>query len=527
MPGTLRLAVVVVAGCSAWAMELTAAQVEGCPTPIVAVRNRVEGADKNRSVQLNRPLAGSGGLLNEWALGRIIEANRGEIRFVETIRSGMDSDFVLTLNETVVDTAARSTLTLADQKGRAVLGDHSVSFTRGELDGEVFDALVERLVAPVVPLLPVLRSYQRDVRERERSAIYALARMTPLTSTIAPDEAREVTVSLVDCDSGNPPLAGREVLLHLDGVGGLDRARLVTDSEGQGTVRFRSHDRGSADITPEWSYENTVGTRTVADAEIAVIRVGSPVGFTRMSVNPRFQPQSDEDAWYLGEVWVLADEQVELHYPAGALSRARPARSAVCDASFEAGAGGREIRRGAEGRWGPEGRSGSQQARSQIVASFESESVVRLQITLESHGRPESAWDEEDGSEIWANAVLDWVVDIRDPEKIGYVLSLFPETLRASSSGMAEYDAHLSVEARGCTGRHNLPWSANLSGSDGRRVNRGGRGASVTIEGDPHVQVVLSLSIRVSANGGKMEAPFHGDGEFVLDLELRIEPLER
>lgn len=504
----------------------TAAQADGCPAPLVELRNQINGSEVNRALLLAQQLPGGpAGVLGERALNHLIDANGGAIRFVQGVGSAPDADFVIAVDETVADAQRTATLSLRDQKGRSVLAPASFEFTSEQLLGDSLDILARRVTQPMVPLLPVLRDYQRRIREQENSAIYALLRVNPQQGTVEPAERLQLQLELVDCDEGNPPLPNRAVSLEHSGVGELDRTQVTTDADGKASVVFQSSDRGAADIVPVWAYDNTAGIPTVADADVAKIRVEPPFGFSRVSVSPLYQPESSEDMWYLGYLWVLTDELVDLDYPEDAIQQTREAPSPVCGSRMNQHEGGVAIPKGESLLWEPDGALDRQRAASLIQAVFDSARYARLHLNLSAHGEREAKWDEEDGSEVEATAAFDLILDIENPQQRDYALVVNPRGWRAVSQGAGEYALNVWMGGTGCEGSYSSGWNANLSGSDGEHQDRSGRGTRVTVKGDRHVEMVLRIQGAATAHGNKMESPYDGDAGIELDLELTVEPL--
>lgn len=77
-----RIVLHVIAALLSLDIASVAAQADGCPAPLVEVRNQVNGSEVNRALLLRRQLP-PGGLLGERALNRVIDANGGSIRFVQ------------------------------------------------------------------------------------------------------------------------------------------------------------------------------------------------------------------------------------------------------------------------------------------------------------------------------------------------------------------------------------------------------------------------------------------------------------
>jgi hypothetical protein len=504
-----------------------AGQGDACPAPVVELRSLVNGAAKNRAVQLGSPLPPGAGFVNDAAINRIVEANRSDVRFYEAAASAPDVDFILTLEEVIDWPRGTVTMRLEDTKGRSVLATAGIPFTQDEAMGQGNQALVSRVADPAIPLLPVIRDYQRRVRDREGSAIYARIRATPARHTLAPTEPLRVEFALVDCDEGNPPLPGRAVTVTPSGVGGIDRTAITTDDQGLGSVVFESAERGVAELFPEWRYENTAGLQTVADADLVSITVQPPFGFSRVRLVPTFQPLSSADAWYLGNLWVLADGEVDRNFPDAATHGARTAQSPACNLQLPLGAGGIVVPGGGQRRWEPEGSSGSQRAAAVIEAGFDSTQSVHLQVALSAHGKPEATWEEEGGSEVSAGASFELVVDIENPEESDYDLVVTPRSLQGTTSGSGAVMVSIVLDARGCRGHHLTEWAVNMEAAEGRTRSRRARGTRLTINGDPHVQAAFNVSATAGAAGQKLEAPFAGDAELELELEVTVVPVPK
>jgi len=177
-----------------------------------------------RSVQLNQEPVRGGGVLSERAVNRLIDTNTGDIRFfVSGVGSVQDSDFQLVFEESIARSGYSVEYRLENNKWRVVLAPASTEFTDDHLLGDSLNALADRVIDPAVPLLPVIRAYQRRVREEEKSAIYASVSVAPKQGAVAPDENLSMTLQLIDCDEGNPPLPDRQMIVEFSGVGGLDR----------------------------------------------------------------------------------------------------------------------------------------------------------------------------------------------------------------------------------------------------------------------------------------------------------------
>jgi len=132
---------------------------------------------------------------------------------------------------------------------------------------------------------------------------------------------------------------------------------------------FLSSEQGAAELLPEWRYENTSGTPTVAVSYSATIDV-QQLRFRNVSIGHQYHPDYDDDEPYFGYVWVLSDDLVEVIYPERTLPKPRQAKSVICQ-------NGKSFRYGDIGvpvdgtrRWTPTGVTGKQNAWAVIEADI-------------------------------------------------------------------------------------------------------------------------------------------------------------
>lgn len=508
-----------------------AASQDDCPAPRVLVRTlaagqpvRPFGVFPGSQDATTLTLAG----VHDWALNRVIGANAGEVRFFEQAGpSPPDADFVLTADgRRLADTRFRSTLTLTDNRGRTVGAPGSVEYTADEAGRA--EPLADALAGGLDPMLPVIREHQRRIREEEGSAIYAFLRIEPGNETIDVDEELTLRLELVDCDEGNPPLPERSVELILEGPGELDRAAVTTDGEGRGEVVFSSEHGGTAEVFPRWEYVNTSGDPINADANFATVRIGV-MAFERVAVVSRFE---EDGRHYLGQMEVTANDYQFVDFPAEGVRSASRGGSRWCE-RLEQYHGGEEVPLGGHRRWAPRLTDGSQHADALIEAAWDSAGSARVRISVSTGGEPESHWEEEEGSALFALVVPLFVFEVDNPARGTYDLRVTPLRIEGRASGDADFTLSLRVEGEGCAGGHSPPGSAwrryghYESEQEGNRLSGSPDPLEIRVDGDPYVQFLVTAQAIAHAWAGVLEGPTSGQATVEIELRLDLVPVEQ
>jgi hypothetical protein len=538
--GTMGLALAT-ALTVAWpaAGPLRAQEGDTCPAPKVEVRNRVSG-------ERYRPAGGLGfepgspgeemlAGVHEAVINELIEANRDDVRFFEGFGAGSpDVDFVLTADGvTTGDPVApggwllTSTLGLADVKGRAVRPNSSVDYTAADLPAERA-GIVDRIADPFRPMLRLIREHQVRIREREGGAIYATAALRPERAEVAQEEELTLTLELYDCGPGSRvPLADREVRLEHSGVGRLDRTTVTTDAGGTAEVVFVSREPGTAEVVAVWPYENTEGRALTADGGIATIRVGPGLALN-VALGPGYHPDDRSRTWYGGGVYVLAEEEVDRYLPDGGAPVFEEYAPPGCRAGVKWKRGGTPVPRDRAERWEDESTIGPQLSRVRIAARMDTLTAAEVRVQVSGHAEAKAEWHEEEGSQTESFAAFDLIVEVENPGRQDYILTVGWPTLTTEADGATDYSVRILADAAGCEkGDPDVDLMLvdrahdYVQGSSGGRRGRSGGSRAIRVRGDRAAQFVFRVFAVITTWSGKLHPPYTGTG--AVDLVLRVE----
>ncbi|RMD71688.1 MAG: hypothetical protein D6818_07520, partial [Bacteroidetes bacterium] len=498
-------------------------QEDGCPIPVVEIRNQLNG-------KLYRPPGflgfeqGNAGeefvtAVHDMALNKIVEANRHNVRFKENITSNpLDADFILTLDgSATADSTTQgvwhgtSSATLVDRVGRVVVPTRTIHYTTNE----PLERVAEQLVPAFRKLLRTIRRHQVEVRQQTNSAIYAELEFDPAEAVIAQGESIELVLTLHDCGPDEQvPLPDREVELDLSGVGDIDRTRVRTDADGKARVRFQSDQNGLAEVTAWWVYDNTEGRRLSA-GNVATIRVEA-LPELKISIAPT---QKEGRKYFMGIVEALAEDHIieYLQVDGGPLRKSDwPPPECINARRWQAG--GTRIESGTTKVFEKKAKVGPQQSRIRIEVQQPEFYAATVHALVYAHAEPEQGWEEEDGSNTYSHAVFDLLVDVENPSETDYDLWVRWPQLSYACEGAVEYQIEIFGKGMGCRQGPIRPLTSLASlryayyDSEATDLPSPGtrRSTRFRVRGEQQAQFEFRVNMRTEAYGGIMEPPYSG-----------------
>jgi len=238
---------------------LSIAAAEACPLPTVIV-----------------PASTDAPALASMALDALLDANAGEVRFVSAseapVQTGsLDEAYLLEVEVAEPDAARPSlALQLTDPRGARVVRAAASGDPDAMDAADLERALALQVASDLTPLRAWIRAHQRTLRDaHEGIAIAAHLHATPGALTLAPGDAATVALDVIDCDG--TPLAGREVLVAVRGVGRVEPAVLVSDATGSAGFGYVSEIAGEGWADVRHRFERPEGGSGLAEALVEVL----------------------------------------------------------------------------------------------------------------------------------------------------------------------------------------------------------------------------------------------------------------
>jgi hypothetical protein len=230
---------------------------------------------------------------------KITQLNSGSIRFFELVLPLVESHKLsgdeYTLNTTSVtdpEGFQSISVTLHDPKGRLV---HSAAISEPRSEQARQDALdnykkmypdynydtwhpfdmgkylADLAADAMTPMIESIRRHQKKIREAENTAIYPRITPNPVFAEIEIDEELEIELEMIDCDGYI--LSNRRITIEQSGVGEIEPMEFTTDTNGKGTIVFKSSESGTANIYSIYHFERPEGVHTIAETDIITVNV--------------------------------------------------------------------------------------------------------------------------------------------------------------------------------------------------------------------------------------------------------------